>query len=126
MDVGDPSNFARMLSLYGSVDRMRADVTAASASDSETRAAIRELWTRYGYIADPHTAVGYLGALAADPAATRVILATAHPAKFPEVIEPVLGRPVEVPERLRSVLTRPAHAVPLAATYPALRSFLLG
>ncbi|MGH2485335.1 MAG: pyridoxal-phosphate dependent enzyme, partial [Ktedonobacterales bacterium] len=129
MDVGDPSNFARLLALYGGDrGRMAADIWGYSVTDAETLSGMRALYTRYGYVADPHTAVGYLGLTRAqrnDPTALGIVLATAHPAKFAESCRAATGCAIELPERLRACLTLPKQAVPLAPTDSALRAYLL-
>jgi threonine synthase len=110
MDVGAPSNFARMVALFGGdLTLMREAVTGSSHTDEETRACMADVDRRLGAVLDPHSAVGYLGlvrALAVRSGATGVFLATAHPAKFREVVEPVIGRSVPVPERLAACLSR--------------------
>jgi len=130
MDVGNPSNFDRMLALYDhDVYKMRKDVLAANFSDAVTRAAIREIFEQYGYVADPHGAVGYLGLkrfLEKCPAGTcGIFLETAHPAKFAEIVKEVLGQPVEIPERLRQCLDKEKNAITLSNRYDEFRSFLL-
>jgi threonine synthase len=131
MDVGDPSNLARILALYGH-DRaaLARDVSGYTIGDAETLDAMRALDCRYGYTADPHTAVGYAALAryrAANPAPhTGVILSTAHPAKFPDICEQALGRPIQLPDRLRATLDRSPHVMPLANDYAALRDVLLG
>lgn len=131
MDVGDPSNFARMQALYGGdLAAIRGDVEGYRFDDQATREAVRRVHRDHGYLLDPHSAVGWLAlrrALAGrrEPA-SGVLLATAHPAKFRDVLEPVIGRTVPLPERLAACLTRPAHAEPLAADPAALGELLLG
>jgi len=124
MDVGDPSNFARMLALYdGDVDAMRRDVQGSVSSDDETRACIARVHKEFGRLLDPHTAVAWLGmerALAADPSATGIVLATAHPAKFAEVVEPVIGEAVAMPERLAACLKRQPVVDRISARLPEL------
>lgn len=130
MDVGDPSNLARILALY---DHDRAalarDVSGYTIGDGETLHAMRALDRRYGDTADPHTAVGYAALAryrATNPAPhTGVILSTAHPAKFPDICERALGRPIPLPDRLRATLDRPPHVTPLPNRYDALRNMLL-
>jgi threonine synthase len=128
MDVGDPSNFARMQALYaGNVGRLRADVAGSRHTDDATRSAIREVDRAYGYVLDPHGAVAYLGlrgALRQRPGATGVFLATAHPAKFAEVVEPLIGRAVPVPERLAACLARAPRVTRIPAELGALREVL--
>lgn len=114
MDVGHPSNLERLTWLYGGdLARMRAAITGVVVTDDEVRATMRALKARHGYIADPHTAVGWRGAeLVAGGAGTPVIVhATAHPAKFPEVVEPTLGQAVELPPALAARLALEVRAV---------------
>ncbi len=129
MDVGAPSNFARIEALYdGSVERIRSDVLGSAHSDDETRDRIRWMFEEHGTILDPHSAVGHLGLEAgrhAHPDATPIFLATAHPAKFPEVVEPEIGRPVELPARLAACLDGDRYVTPLEPSVDALRRALL-
>jgi threonine synthase len=130
MDVGDPSNLTRIIHLYGGdLDHLRRDVCAFSATDADTRRCIREVYDTTGRILDPHTAVGYLGlgqALAERRAPTDAILiATAHPAKFREVVEPVIGAEVELPERLAIHLEKERQVTPIGPIYEELREILL-
>ena len=131
MDVGDPSNFARILALYGS-DRvaLARDVSGYTISDNETLDAMRALDQRYGYPADPHTATGYAALTryrAEHPSPhTGVVLSTAHPAKFPDICEQALGRPIPLPDRLRATLDREPRSTSLPNDYAALRDVLLG
>lgn len=127
MDVGAPSNFERLQWLFGG-DRaaLRAMITASVHTDEEILRAIAELHGRYGYVADPHTAVAYLGTQAArhpstfapqhsgtsasehpsTPAPQHFFLSTAHPAKFADIVEPAIGRPVTMPGALAEALAR--------------------
>ena len=124
MDVGAPSNFERMRALYDDdIDRMRRDVEGAAFADARVVEEIKEVYQRRGYVLDPHGAIAWLGLqalLEADASATGVFLATAHPAKFREVVEPAIGEPVALPPALAAALARPRHSVPLPASYPAL------
>ena len=128
MDVGAPSNFERLRWLYPNAAVLRREFRAFSVGDDDIRATIRGRCERYGEIFCPHTATAIhtLETLRqAGEDGDWAAVATAHPAKFDSVIEPLIGRPAEVPEALAALLARPAHAEPLAATYPALRSRLL-
>ncbi len=130
MDVGNPSNLARIHHLYdGDVAALRKDVGTSTHTDDETRSAIRMVFDRFGYVMDPHTAVGFLAlesAMTSHPELTGVVLATAHPAKFAEVVEPIIGQEVEVPARLASVLNREVKAAVIAPTLEALQQMVLG
>ncbi|MBQ9529584.1 MAG: threonine synthase, partial [Bacteroidales bacterium] len=99
MDVGAPSNYERMMWLYGCIGALRREVVGFSASDQEILAAIREIEDKYGYISDPHSAIGYLAAKHYD--IDGYWLSTASPAKFGEVIEAATGHWPEIPAALR-------------------------
>jgi len=131
MDVGNPSNFARMLALYDySVEKMRRDLAGCYFNDDETRAAIAEVYRNSGYILDPHGAVGYLGIqnyLARHPEIdTGIFLETAHPAKFRDIVEPVIGATVPIPDRLKKFLERPILSQAISSEYHEFKKLLLG
>lgn len=105
MDVGAPSNFARMQNIFGdSWDAMRENVSGLAFDDEETRDAVKEVKEEFGYTMDPHGAVAYLATkiwLEAMPEARTVILETAHPSKFIDTMDEVLGKgTTKIPERL--------------------------
>lgn len=108
MDVGNPSNFARILDLYESDwAHIRKDIVGFSFSDDQTREAIKEIDKHYHYIADPHGAVGYLGLKSFMKENDQgIFLETAHPAKFLDSVEPVLNRKIPIPARLQSALDK--------------------
>jgi threonine synthase len=128
MDVGAPSNFERMQAMYGQdIDRLRHDVTGVAFEDRRVLDEIREMYHRTGYLLDPHGAIAWLGlqqAMAQDADAIGVFLATAHPAKFREVVEPAIGEPLPLPPVLAEALQRPRNSVRLPAEYPALATLL--
>jgi threonine synthase len=114
MDVGAPSNFERLQWLFnGDRAAMRAVIASNVHTDAEVKSAIAELHQRYGYVADPHTAIAYLGTRAqapqhpSTPAPQHLFLSTAHPAKFAETVEPAIGKSVAMPEALAEALVRP-------------------
>jgi threonine synthase len=126
MDVGDPSNLARLLDLYGSASALATHVDAVSVDDTATETAMRGLAERTGYVADPHTAVG----VAAWDRVRRVgeagvVLATAHPAKFPDEVGRVLGRAPETPECLARLAALPTLSEALPPDEGALCVWLL-
>ena len=104
MDVGDPSNFERIRSMYaGDLEALRLDLSGAAFDDERVIAEIGEVYRRHDYLLDPHGAIAWLGltdALANDPDATGVFLATAHPAKFREVVEPAIRTSLPLPSML--------------------------
>ncbi len=128
MDVGAPSNIERLRWLQPDADALRAATPAASFDDDAIRAAILAADRRHGLAVCPHTACG-LALLerlrAAGDRRPWAVAATAHPAKFESIVEPLLGRAVEVPPALAAVLARPSRHEPLAATAAALRDVLL-
>ncbi|MEL1264806.1 threonine synthase [Pseudoxanthomonas putridarboris] len=129
MDVGAPSNFERLRWLYRGDDAaLRAAFASASVDDATIREVIARRHREYGEIHCPHTAtaVKVLEDLrAAGEGGDWAAAATAHPAKFESVVEPLIGRAVEVPPALAELLARPAHAEPIPAEYAALRDRLL-
>lgn len=129
MDVGAPSNFARMQALFGnSWEEMRGKIEGMAFTDDQTRAAIREVKSLYDYEIDPHGAVGWLAARkwrAANPGNATVTLETAHPSKFLDVMEQEIGKDaVEIPERLAILANREKVATRLPADEAAFKEWL--
>ncbi len=131
MDVGNPSNFERLSRIFeGEVSRMRAVIHGESVSDPDTLQAIREEHEQSGVLLDPHTAVGVRATRrflerygrAAQPV---IVLATAHPAKFGEIVREATGIDPEVPASLREVLGRSKQAVRMENRFADLSAFLL-
>lgn len=127
MDVGDPSNFARVLALYeGSHEAIRADVSGETYTDEQICHTVKETWELFGYLLDPHGACAYR-ALQHDlrSGETGVLLETAHPAKFLETVEGIIGQPVAVPEKLQAFLGREKQSVPLSKAFADFKQYLL-
>lgn len=123
MDVGAPSNFERMLWLCGGdPERLRSELEGFRCDNAGIRRTIDELYERYGYFSDPHSAVGYAASMAVGKPG--FYLSTAHPAKFGEVIASVTGSRVPLPERLSVLTQRPQHSDPLAVDLAALEDFV--
>jgi threonine synthase len=129
MDVGNPSNFPRMLELYGGdLEALRADLEGHMFTDEQTRDIIRTVFQRFNYILCPHSAVGYGGMIlgkrsrAGQPS---VCLSTAHPAKFSGELAEVLTVPVPMPGRLAEVLDRPKEAIAMTADFGDFRDYLM-
>lgn len=128
MDVGAPSNFERLQWHYPDADVLRHDIQAFSVDDDAIRATIRSRHERFGEVFCPHTATAahVLEALREKQVhGDWAIVATAHPAKFESIVEPLIGEPVEAPAALAGLLARPSHAEPMAPDYAALRQRLL-
>jgi threonine synthase len=130
MDVGHPSNFERMLWLYGNdVDAMRHDISGCRFTDDDVRATIRRVYDQSGYLLDPHSAIAYLGikgqiGQAGQVGRAGIFLATAHPAKFAEIVEPIIGREVEKPVPLAQALARPRHIIRIEPSLAAVMGTL--
>lgn len=132
MDVGNPSNFARIIHLYSSagepLDRIRRDLAGRAFDDDTTRRTMRDVHDRTGYLLDPHTAVGYLGLkaeLEAQGGGTGIVLATAHPAKFAETVQTAVGIDPPTPPALERTAHLPERIIEIPAAYAALRDVLL-
>ena len=128
MDVGDPSNFIRILKIFGNdFNFLKENLSGYSFTDAETREALKEIHEKSGYVADPHGAVGYLGLkeyLKEHPEKYGVFLETAHPVKFLDTVEETLNIKVEIPERLKETLSKTKKSISIK-NYEDLKAFLL-
>jgi threonine synthase len=128
MDVGDPSNMERIRALYPTLASIRENVSAESVDDAAIRARIGADFVRYGREWCPHTAAAaeVYGRLSAEERRARpwVLVATAHPAKFNEIVEPLIGKPVDVPDSLGRLLRLPRHFLDLPPTLQAVAAAL--
>jgi threonine synthase len=128
MDVGAPSNLERMQALFdGNLDALRRHVVGCAYDDARIVSEIGNVYRRHGYLLDPHSAIAWLAlqdVLATEPDAHGVVVATAHPAKFREVVEPAIGKPVPLPPVLAEAIARPRHAISMDIDYQALAEFL--
>jgi threonine synthase len=152
--VGHPSNFERLSWLYGGDrDAMRRDVAGSRHSDDDVQATIKRVYEEWGYLLDPHSAIGYLGLRGRDGqdgqdgqegrdgregrdgtyvgrrfsgAGGRIgiLLATAHPAKFSEIVDPIIGHAVEKPAPLAFALSQPRHIIRVDASLDAVKGVL--
>lgn len=135
MDVGNPSNFSRMLDLFSGIEggdgstwnNMRAIISGYSFDDSHTRDAMRMVYDRYGYVIDPHGAVGILAALAYQEKGMHktIVLETAHPSKFKAEVEQTLGTAVEIPERLAIMAAQNKYYIEMPNDYATFREWLM-
>lgn len=127
MDVGNPSNFYRMNDLFGAdVETFRKELKGYTYTDEETSETIKKVYADTGYLLDPHGAVGYLGlkAYMKDNDAVGVFLETAHPAKFLDVVEPIINEKVEIPQRLQDYIDRKKVAIEMNADLGQLEEVL--
>lgn len=130
MDVGNPSNFARLQALYGdNLHEMRREIAAVSVTDGETLDEMRRTYDQSGTVLDPHTAVGVAASRRFQPSGSlsepTVVVATAHPAKFPEVVSRALNTTIPIPRQLEDAMRRPKHSVRIPAEYMRVRELLL-
>jgi threonine synthase len=128
MDVGDPSNFVRILELFNHqfLD-LKNVLSSYSISDDETRETIKNLFEKENYLADPHGAVAYTALnnyLLENPNQKGIFLETAHPVKFYDVVEPVIGK-VEIPDSLKPLLQKEKKSILMNADYDKLKEFLM-
>jgi len=130
MDVGNPNNFPRLLDLCRNrLEYVQKEIWGHRATDEETLREMKAIHDRFGYIADPHTAVGILGWEAyklehAEPA-QGLVLATAHPAKFADVVMKAIGIAPPLPDRLAAYLKRDKLSLPMSSIYDEFKQFLI-
>jgi threonine synthase len=129
MDVGNPSNFVRILEIFDNdYLNLKEKMEARSVSDESTAAAMREVYQKYGYVLDPHGAVGFDALseyLRKNPNQKGFFLETAHPVKF-DSVKKIVGTHGETPEAVRDLLNREKRSVEIKANYEDLKEILLG
>lgn len=127
MDVGDPSNFARILDLYGnSHDRITSLISGATYSDERISETMQECYKSSGYILDPHGACGYQALKELlKPDETGVFCETAHPAKFKEKVDEILNTNIEIPERLAAFMRGTKLSIPMSKDFETFKKFLM-
>ncbi len=127
MDVGDPSNFARVLDLYGhSHEAITALISGATYSDDQIRETLRETWQQTGYLLDPHGTCGYRALKEGlQKGETGFFLETAHPAKFKQNVDAIIGSEVAIPERLQAFMKGTKQSVSLSCGFDSFKSYLL-
>lgn len=129
MDVGNPSNFVRILELFHHrFEDLKSKLSSFSITDEETIEMIGEVYRQYGYLLDPHGAVGYLALrryIKAHPGEKGIFLETAHPVKFPASVEKIIGHAISIPGEVQVVMSRPKQSIAIPAKYEALKNLLL-
>ena len=127
MDVGNPSNFTRLLDMYqGNYNAVVDDVRGISYNDEQTREVIREVNDAHHYLMCPHTAIGYAGLkhyLKTEDAG--IFLSTAHPCKFKDVVDPLIPGEVEIPARLKEIIEKEKQAISMSNEFEDFKSFLM-
>ena len=127
MDVGDPSNFARIYDLYGkSHERIANLISGATYTDDQIRETMRQCYAETGYVLDPHGACGYQALVdGLQEGEVGVFCETAHPAKFKEKVDDILGIDVEIPERLAAFMRGEKQSVPMTKEFSDFKQYLL-
>jgi threonine synthase len=135
MDVGDPSNFARIINLYSQNNKLTPEAThhritnlisGATYSDAQIREIMRQCYQETGYILDPHGATGYQALVdGLQPGEIGVFCETAHPAKFKEKVDDILGIDVEIPDRLAAFMKGDKQSVPMTKNFEDFKKYLM-
>lgn len=128
MDVGDPSNFARVLDLYrNSHEAICADISGATYTDEQIADTMRRVWQEHHYLLDPHGACGYRAlAEGLQPGETGIFLETAHPAKFKDTVEKIIGESISIPAKLQAFMSGEKQSLPMSREFADFKKYLLG
>ncbi|MFY8096446.1 MAG: threonine synthase [Flavobacterium sp.] len=128
MDVGNPSNFIRIQEMYGNdLTEFEKDFSSYSFTDEETKVAMKTIYDSFGYVAEPHGAVGYLGLkkeMKKKLESIGFLLETAHPIKFLDEVEPLLGMKITIPNQIESVMNKEKVSIKISS-YEYFKSYLL-
>ena len=129
MDVGNPSNFIRIMHIFQQqLSSLREKMSSDSVPDAVTRQTIANVYAQNGYLLDPHGAVAYHSLqnyLQQHPGQGGYFLGTAHPVKFYDVVEPVIGRPVAIPASIQELMHKRKQSIRMGVSYTELKDFLL-
>lgn len=127
MDVGDPSNFARILDLYeGSYTAISAEISGTTYGDVQIAETLKEVYAKYGYLLDPHGACGYRALKERlQPGETGVFLETAHPAKFKQTVEEIIQTEVSIPEKLVAFMRGEKQSVAMTKEFADFKAYLM-
>ncbi len=134
MDVGDPSNFVRIMELFEQkIDNLKSILSSYSVDDTTTKKTIKDVYEKYNYTLDPHGAVGYYalnkylqGDVGQRPTSAKgIFLETAHPVKFPETVEEMTNTKIAVPENVQYLLNRKKQSIKMDASFEKLKEWLI-
>lgn len=127
MDVGDPSNFARVLDLYGGNHAaITADISGATYTNEQIAETMQSVWQEYHYLLDPHGACGFRAlAEGLQPGETGIFLETAHPAKFKDTVERIIGEEVQIPEKLQAFMRGEKQSLSMSKDFADFKQYLL-
>lgn len=128
MDVANPSNFIRIMELFHQhLDETKVMLESCSIDDATTRRTIKAVYDKYHYLLDPHSAVAFKAMedyQHQHPSQKGIIVSTAHPVKFPEVVEQEIGRTIEIPDSVKGIMTKKPVKTTIEIDYNSLKSFL--
>jgi threonine synthase len=128
MDVANPSNFIRIMVLFHQhLDETKAMLESCSIDDATTRKTIKTVYDKYHYLLDPHSAVAFKAMedyQQQHPSQKGIIVSTAHPVKFPEVVEEEIGKTIELPEQVKDIVNRQSVTTKIEVNYDQLKNFL--
>ena len=129
MDVGNPSNFIRILEIFKhDFPEIKNKLSSCTITDKETEETIKEVYQKYNYLLDPHGAVGILALqryLQERPGEKGIFLETAHPVKFPQAVEKITGKNIDIPSSLTNLMQADKKSILLQPDYDMLKQFLL-
>jgi len=130
MDVGVPSNLDRIQNLFhNDVNQVKVNISSWSFTDKDTKESIKNIQNEFGYLIDPHTAVGVLGLInyrnETRSKTKGVVLSTAHPGKFADVIDPIIGSKTALPESLQVALKKEKNSIKMPKKFSDLKEYLL-
>jgi len=129
MDVGNPSNFIRILEIFHHhFPELKQKLSSYSITDTETIATIKDVFRKYNYILDPHGAVGFLSLkryLAEHNSDKGIFLETAHPVKFPDAVENAIGKKLEIPGSIQSIMDKKKNAILIKPDFDLVKQYLL-
>jgi threonine synthase len=127
MDVGDPSNFARVLALYqNSHEAICAEISGATYTDEQIRETVKKAYKETGYLLDPHGACGYRALEEGlQEGEVGVFLETAHPAKFLETVEGIIGDKVEIPAKLQEFMKGTKQSIEMSKDFESFKAYLM-
>lgn len=129
MDVGNPSNFVRILEIFrNQFPALKSKLSSYSITDAETIATIKTVYEKENYVLDPHGAVGFLSLeryLQSHPRQKGIVLETAHPVKFPDAVESCIGKPIDIPVSVQTIMKKEKMSILIKADYGQLKEYLL-
>ncbi len=129
MDVGNPSNFVRILEIFRhQFPALKSKLSSYSITDEETIATIKTVYEKENYVLDPHGAVGFLSLeryLQSHPRQKGIVLETAHPVKFPDAVESGIGKPIDIPVSVQTIMKKEKMSILIKADYGQLKEYLL-